>query len=123
MIPQTIYLTRMVMGEFSNVLFLCGLALTSGQEERLIFPHFIPDYSHFLQNKLIKAHQNKLINHGMRMIGTLKNRVIFVAQTTNLLNRFVKSLRKSSVKQKKIIILDSVIIVLFPFSLKNTFNK
>ena len=57
------------------------------------------------------------------MIGTLKNRVIFVAQTTNLLNRFVKSLRKSSVKQKKIIILDSVIIVLFPFSQKNTFNK
>ena len=61
MISQPIYLARIVMGEFSNVLFLCKLVLNSGQEERLIFPHFIPDYSHFLQNKLIKAHQNKLV--------------------------------------------------------------
>lgn len=50
-----------VKGEFSNILFLCELVVASGQEERLIFPHFIPDYSHFLQNKLIKAHQNKLV--------------------------------------------------------------
>ena len=61
MISQPIYLARIVMGEFSNVLFLCKLVVASGQEERLIFTHFIPDYSHFLQNKLIKAHQNKLI--------------------------------------------------------------
>ena len=66
-----------VKGEFSNILFLCELVVASGQEERLIFTHFIPDYSHFLQNKLIKAHHNKLINHGMRMVGTLKNRVVF----------------------------------------------
>lgn len=52
--------------------------VASGQEERLIFPHSIPDYSHFLQNKLIKAHQNKLINHGMRMIGTLKESMVFM---------------------------------------------
>ena len=50
-----------VKGEFSNILFLCELVVASGQEERLIFTHFIPDYSHFLQNKLIKAHQNKLV--------------------------------------------------------------
>ena len=58
---QAICLTMIVKGEFSNILFLCELVVASGQEERLIFPHFIPDYSHFLQNKLIKAHQNKLI--------------------------------------------------------------
>lgn len=50
-----------VKGEFFNVLFLCELVVASGQEERLIFPHFIPDYSPFLQNKLVKAHQNKLV--------------------------------------------------------------
>lgn len=50
-----------VKGEFSNVLFLCELVVASGQEERLIFPHFIPDYSPFLQNKLVKAYQNKLV--------------------------------------------------------------
>ena len=50
-----------VKGEFSNILFLCELVVASGQEERLIFTHFIPDYSHFLQNKLVKAHQNKLM--------------------------------------------------------------
>ena len=54
-----------VKGEFSNILFLCELVVASGQEERLIFTHFIPDYSHFLQNKLIKAHQNKLIKWQM----------------------------------------------------------
>lgn len=58
---QAICLTMIVKGEFSNILFLCELVVASGQEERLIFTHFIPDYSHFLQNKLIKAHQNKLI--------------------------------------------------------------
>ena len=70
---QAICLTMIVKGEFSNILFLCELVAASGQEERLIFPHFIREYSHFLQNKLIKAHQNKLINHGMRMIGKLLN--------------------------------------------------
>ncbi|MDO4526086.1 MAG: hypothetical protein Q4B61_12240, partial [Bacteroidales bacterium] len=64
-------------GEFSNILFLCELVVANGQEERLIFPHFIPDYSHFLQNKLIKAHQNKLINHGMRMIGKFEKQGYF----------------------------------------------
>lgn len=59
---QAICLTMIVKGEFSNILFLCELVVANGQEERLIFTHFIPGYSHFLQNKLIKAHQNKLIN-------------------------------------------------------------
>ena len=58
---QAICLTMIVKGEFSNILFLCELVVASGQEERLNFTHFIPDYSHFLQNKLVKAHQNKLV--------------------------------------------------------------
>ena len=58
---QAICLTMIVKGGFSNILFLCELVVANGQEVRLIFPHFIPDYSHFLQNKLIKAHQNKLV--------------------------------------------------------------
>lgn len=74
---QAICLTMIVKGEFSNILFLCELVVASGQEECLIFTHFIPDYSHFLQNKLIKVHQNKLINHGMRMIGKFEKQGYF----------------------------------------------